>query len=415
MKRILLLGLLGVVVIAGVVALMGALFNPSVHQVAPVRQGPAIESVYATGFVEAAQRRVLRAPRAAVIDTIFDGPGQRPLREGDEVRAGQPILRLRDSTLAARRATAQVEADRLAAQLAPDSPFIKAWAGRVSEASAAATDARDREKRLARQLETRNVSLDQYEAARTAATVAEQRRDALQKDFDQAVADLGAAGKASRSALDQLDAAERDDMVVAPLDGVILRLPLKAGEFAPMGAELAMVGDLRELIIESEVNEDDISRVRFGASVMIRLAGNDTERVDGEVFEVLPDADRATKGYLVKVKFAGAKFIAQPGSQLRGSTELPGGVVPLSGMTAELGVITRRKDNALVFPRAALTPDNTVFVVRDGRAVEAKVVLGLMNFSVCEAAGGLASGDQVIITDLRALKDGARVRVKEAK
>lgn len=415
MKRILMLAVLGVVVIAGVFAILNAAFNPGVHGVAAVRKGPAIESVYATGFVEAEQRRVLRAQRAAVVETIFARADGATLREGDEVRAGQPILRLRDSTLESRRLAANTEIERISSQIAPDSPFSQSFAKRVSEASTAASDARDREKRLARQLESRGVSLDQYEAARTAAVVAEQRRDALQKDFDQALADLSAALKGARAALATVEASERDDLITAPLDGVILRLPLKAGEFAAAGTEVAMVGDVRSLVIEAEVNEDDIGRVRPGARVMIRLAGSDTERVDGEVYEILPDADRATKGYLVKVRFKDAKFVAQPGSQLRGRTVLPRDVAPLSGMTAELGVVTREKAEALVFPRAALTPDNTVFVVRDNAVAETRVSLGLVNFSTCEALSGLAAGDQVVVTDIRNLKDGARIRVKEAR
>ncbi|MCL4731968.1 MAG: hypothetical protein KJ044_16230, partial [Planctomycetes bacterium] len=211
MKRIVMLAVLGVVVVAGVVALLGAVFNPPVHAVAAVVRGEASETVYATGVVEARQRRLLRAHRAAVIETVFAGPGGRPLREGDEVTAGQPILRLRDSALAARRTQAETEIGRLAAQVADASPFRRAWEGRVAEAAQAAADARERERRVARQLESKSVSQDQYDAARTAAIVAEQRRDALQKEYDQALADARAALRGAEAALAQLEAGARDD------------------------------------------------------------------------------------------------------------------------------------------------------------------------------------------------------------
>lgn len=413
MKRIVMLAVLGVVVVAGVFAILSAAFNPPVHSVATVRKGEASETVYATGLVEARNRRVLRAHRAAVIEQVFTNAAGETLREGSEVTAGQPILKLRDSTLESRRVQATTELERLQAQLAADSPFRKALEGRVAEAAQAATDARDREKRVAQQLASKSVSQDQYDAAKTAAITAEQRRDALQKEYDQAIADLTAARRAAAAALTLVEANERDDLIVAPLDGVILRLPLESGEFAPAGAELALVGDVRELVIEAEVNEDDIRRVGLGRDVYIRLAGYDHVKVDGQVYEILPDADRSTKGYTVRVKFTGASFVAVAGSKLRGTTQLPKPAVPMSGMTAELAIVWQKANDRLVFPRQALTADNTVFVFRDGRVTETKVQLGLVNFSTCEAVSGLSESDVVVTTGVRDLKDGMRVRAKE--
>ncbi|MCL4729663.1 MAG: HlyD family efflux transporter periplasmic adaptor subunit, partial [Planctomycetes bacterium] len=204
-----------------------------------------------------------------------------------------------------------------------------------------------------------------------------------------------------------------DDVIAAPLDGVILRLPWKEGEFAAAGAELALVGDVRELIIEAEVNEDDIRRVRLARPVFVRLAGYDHVKVMGEVYEILPDADRATKGYTVRVKFAEATFVPVPGSKLRGATRVAQDVEPLSGMTAELGIVFAQARDRLVFPRQALTPENTVFVLRDGRVHETKVTLGLVNFSHCEAVSGLSADDVVVTSGVRELKDGMRVRARE--
>ncbi len=413
MKRILMLSVLGVVVVAGVFAVLSATLNPPVHTVAPVVTGVAIETVYATGLVEARERRLIRAHRAAVVETIFEGPNGRPLREGDEVVAGQLILKLRDTTLEARRAQATTELERLRTQLTPGSPFRKAFEERLNEATQAATDAREREVRLASQLKAKNISQDVYDATNTAAIAAESRRDALKKDYDQAIADLASGLRGAEAALAVVEGNERDDTIRAPLDGVILRLPLEAGEFAPSGAELVLVGDVRELIIESQVNEDDIRRVGLARPVLIRMAGYESSQIDGEVYEILPDADRATKGYTVRVKFKQASFLPESGSTLRGVTKLANDARPMSGMTAELAIVFDQRSGRLVFPRQALTADNTVFVFKDGRVTETKVVLGLVNFSDCEAVSGLSANEQVVTSNVRELKDGQRIRVKE--
>lgn len=414
MKRILILSVLGVVVVAGVVAVMRAALDPSEHTVGKVTTGRAMQTVYATGFVEARERRVLRAPRAAVIEHVYPRADGAPLREGDEVRRGQPILRLRDSARDARRMAARAELERVSDQLKEGSPFRRALELNIAESEQSALDLRAREQRLAAQLGSGGISRDSYDQARTSAIIAEERNKALRQDYLQQIANLEAARQSATASLQQLEAAERDDLIVAPLDGVLLRLPLKEGEFAPSGAELAMVGDIRELIIEAEVNEDDIANTRPGSRVIVRLAGHDDRAVDGRVFEVLPDADRATKGYLVKVGFEGAVFAPEPGSQLRGRTVLARDAAPFSGMTAELGIVVAERAEAVIFPRAALTPDNTVFLLLDGNRVEERAVtLGLANFNVCEAVSGLSEGDRVVTSDIRGLSSGQRIRVKE--
>jgi RND family efflux transporter MFP subunit len=413
-KRIFLISIFGVIVIAGVYAVLSAALRPVEIRAARVEPGQAVETVYATGFVEALERRSLRADRPAVIETVYDSPRTgRRLIEGDEVRRGERVLRLRDSTLEAQVRAAETELQRLSEQLRADSPFRRAYELGVQEAEETAKDERTREQRLRQQLEAGAISRDAYDLARTRADTAGQRAAQLKQSYEQVVADLRAARDAAASNLDSLHGRRQDNIIVAPIDGVILRLPLKEGELAPAGAELALVGDIRELILEAEVNEDDIPRVRDGAEVLIRLAGYDEVSVQGNVYEILPDSDRTTRGFTVRVAFEGAQFIRAEGSNLRGRTRLPGDLFPRSGMTAELGIIVARRESTLVFPRSALLADNRVYRVRGSSVEEVRVQLGLMNFSTCEVLSGLEDGDRVAITNLRELSDGARVRIRD--
>jgi HlyD family secretion protein len=411
-KRIAVIAVFALIAVAGVVAVISALFQPVEVEVQHVSTGDAIETVYATGHVEARERRIIRAQRAGVIDEVYSAPGgNRPLQEGDNVKAGQPVLRLRDSALQARKDAARAELHRVAEQLKTGSPYRQAYESRIAEARNVAEDDRSREQRLKAQLETGGISRDAYDQARTRAEVAEAQVAQLTQQYAQALEDLEAARLRARAELDTLAATEQDNVITAPIAGTILTLPLKTGEFAPAGAEILKVGDLSTMIIEAQVNEDDIGRVRSGAAVHIRLAGFEDTLVRGSVYEILPDADRGTKGYTVRVSFSNAEPLPEPrpGARVRLEDE----VVPLSGMTAELGVIANRRSDAVVFPRPALTAGGTVFVVQDGRAREVKVSLGLMNFQYCEALTGLSAGDRVAVSNLNQLRDGALVRVKE--
>ncbi|MCB9894419.1 MAG: efflux RND transporter periplasmic adaptor subunit [Planctomycetes bacterium] len=415
MKRIIVLVVFGLVLLAGVMAVLNAMFTPVEIEVGIVKTGKAMETVYATGHVEAREQRTLRAQRAGVIAEIYNSPATgKSFTEGDVVHAGDPILRLRDSALSARRDGAQAELTRVTEQVKEDSPYRQAYELRIGEARNTAEDARAREQRLKAQLETGGISRDAYDQAKTRADVAEQQLHQLKQEFEQVIEDLQAARTRAQAELDTINAAEQDDMFTAPIDGVILTLPLEAGEFASVGTELVKVGDLRDMILEAEVNEDDIGRVNGNAGVNIRLAGFEDTNIQGEVYEILPDADRTTKGFTIKVRFLNASLVANREEPLKGVIELESGARPLSGMTAELGIVVAERDGAMTIPRPALTPQNTVFVVGDNNKVsEVKVTIGLINFSTCEITSGLSVGDEVAISNLKDLADGTRVKKKQ--
>lgn len=412
MKRIVIIVVVVLIALAGVFAVISALFQPLEIETDTVASGEAIETVYATGHVEARERRTIRAQRSGIIDHIYPATGKdRSLEPGDEVTAGQPVLRLRDSALLARKEAAQAELSRVTDQLREASPWRQSLELQISEARKVAEDDRAREQRLKAQLETGGISRDAYDQARTRAEVAEQQVSQLTQTYAQSVQDLQALKIRAQAELDTITASEQDNIIVAPIAGVILTLPLKSGEFAPAGAELLKVGDLTEMIIEAEVNEDDIGRLKGGEEVNIRLAGYEDTLVKGTVYEILPDADRSTKGYTLRVSFSNPKDLAESNGRSRVAVEQ--GIVPLSGMTAELGVVVAKRAGAIVFARAALTQNNTVFVVKGGRAVEVKVKLGLMNFQRCEALSGLSPNDRVAVSNLNELSDGAFVTLKE--
>jgi multidrug efflux pump subunit AcrA (membrane-fusion protein) len=52
-----------------------------------------------------------------------------------------------------------------------------------------------------------------------------------------------------------------------------------------------------------------------------------------------------------------------------------------------------------------------VFVVKDGKAAERPVQLGLSNGAWVEVVSGLTDGDQVVVVGQGAVKPGAEVRI----
>lgn len=388
--------------IAGPVA--WKLSHPAVVETAAVRRAPVLATVFATGHVEPREWRALRAPRAGVIAVAL-------VRERQEVRAGETLLVLRDTARESRRERLKADLDQAARDLDPDSPHRRALDARRAEAAAQAGWA-DRE--LARRravFEAGASSRQDLDELESKARVAAEALRTVEEEHGRELERLASLRRGLEAELATLDAQEADDRIVSPIDGTVLTFDAEAGEYVGTERVLVKVGDLRELWIEADVDEDDIARVRPGQEVLVRLAGA-REPVSAVVHEILPDADRETKTYRVRALFAEPRFVPDPESPLglSGRTRVSAGQEALSGMSVELGIVVDRKEEALVVPRSALTPRGTLFVVERGRLAERPIKRGLENFEFSEVLEGAAEGETVVARGVGGLRHGQRVR-----
>jgi len=404
MKRIVGWLLLLVPLAAGALALWREFARPVAVRVARVERGPAQATVFATGWIEPRERRLLRPQRPAILERIF-------AREGEEVRGGSPLLRLRDSAREVKKERVKAELDRVVADLAPGSSLRAAAEARISEARVNESWARSEVERV-RPLRDAGLVADrvfeQHVAERDAAA---ERVRVLTDELAHALAALATARRQSVAELDALAAAEKDDLLVAPFDGVVLARFAEEGEAVDPQRDLMKFGDVRDLLVEGEVDEEDVSRVAVGQKVHVRISGDEGERVEGVVVELFPDSNKATRSYRVRVSFPGARFAAEGPLRLGGTTRAAGGRPLLPGSSCELAIVTDERADVLILPRVALTAESTVFVAEEGVARARRVEIGLRNYDVCEARSGLSEGDLVAIERLAELRDGRRVRV----
>src|SRR6185312_16727139 len=105
--------------------------------------------------------------------------------------------------------------------------------------------------------------------------------------------------------------------------------------------------------------------------------------------EILPDANRDRKAFLAKVR------LDAPPPGLR------------SGMSAEVNIIAREEEGALLAPSEA-EAEGSVWTVRDGRAQRQPVTVGIRDLLRVQITSGLAEGDLVLVEGQDKVKPGAR-------
>jgi RND family efflux transporter MFP subunit len=185
-----------------------------------------------------------------------------------------------------------------------------------------------------------------------------------------------------------------DYVIVAPMDGMVLRRDGEVGEIAEAGQILFRIGVPKPLQVVAEVNEEDIPRVALGQTVLFRTDAFPGHRLEGKVGEITPMGDINAKTFRVKMT-------------------LPDDTPLKPGMSVEANIVTREKENALLVPADALQ-SNAIFVVSGTRLRKRSVTIGIRGTRMVEILGGVQDGERVASPATASLVDGGRVRVAPA-
>ncbi len=208
------------------------------------------------------------------------------VREGERVAAGQPLLRLEATRIAATTRAAQAEAQRQRAALTEleAGPRLERIAQARAQLAAAQAQARDAQAYYARlqPLGARKlVAAADVDRARAAAGNAQAQVRAAQAALDELVhgtrSEELAQGESALRASEARAGAEQATLaklsLVAPRAGVVDSLPYKLGDQAPVGAPLAilLVGDAPYARVY--VPEPIRAGVHVGSAAQVYVAG----------------------------------------------------------------------------------------------------------------------------------------------
>lgn len=360
--------------------------------VVAVSRGTAVDAVYATGTVEAEERADVKARTSGSVELL--------VREGARVKKGELLARIDNPAVGYELKRGRVDASAAAAQAGSQGPQQQALRAQADAIAADLAMAR-RDQERAEGL-VKGGAVPEIEAERARARVLQLTASLAANEAQQRALriDLGANAARQAANLQTLTTRVTDTEVRSPLDGVVLGRRVEPGEVVSVNQTLLRVGDTRRLILEVTVDEADVARVHDGndgkpasvAAVSLLAFGPAVFR--GEVFEVLPDANRERKAFLAKVRLRDAP------AELR------------SGMTAEVNIIASERPGVRLIPTDALQ-DGQVWVVRDGKLARQAVQVGLRDLLRTEVTGGLDEGERVVVDRSDKLAEGRRVQPNE--
>ncbi len=348
-------------------------------------RGTAIDAVYAIATVEARDRVTVKAK---VPGSVLD----LRVREGDVVKKGD-LLATIDSP-AIKFQLQRGKADQWAAsqQASSSSPQLAVVEAQARMTEATLKNAKDELGRLQQLTATGATPAAELDRAKSNVLVLEAQLASQRAQSRALRIDLTAKASGSSAVLSELTAKVADAEVRAPIDGVVLARTVEPGELVPQNGPLFKIGDVKTLVLECMVDEADIGRLDVGKKAAVSLYAFPKQVFRGEVIEILPDADRAKKSFLVKVRVVDAP------SAMR------------SGMSAEVNIIVDEHAGALLAPTEALDANGSVWVIRGGRAAKQAIVTGVRDMLNVEVLSGLNDGDEIVVLGMADLVVDARVK-----
>ena len=420
--------------------------EPTEVEFAKVSRSTIIEKVSASGKIQPEVEVKLSPDVSGEIVSLN-------VAEGDSVVAGQELLKIRPDNYLSLLARAEAQMNATKANMEQSKAVLAQSEARLSKAKIDY----DRNAKLHKDKVISDADFDQFVSAYTVA----------KQDLEAAKANVNAANynvKSSQATLKEAKTNLTKTTIYAPQSGIISKLNVELGERVVgtsqmAGTEMLRIANLNKMEVRVNVNENDITRVSIGDTVLIDVdAFSSSERkFKGVVYEIASSANSsgtasavsndAVTEFEVKIRVLRSSYA----DLIKGKLSYP--LKP--GMTASVEILTNRKENIATVPLSSVTTreigaevkegekkeedgtnstnandaleakkrkENTkevVFVMEKGKAKMIQVKTGISDFENIEIVNGLKEGQEIIAgpyaTVAKKLKEGDLVKKKDPK
>ena len=254
--------------------------EPTEVEFAKVSRSTIIEKVSASGKIQPEVEVKLSPDVSGEIVSLN-------VAEGDSVVAGQELLKIRPDNYVSLLARAEAQMNATKANMEQSKAVLAQSEARLSKAKIDY----DRNAKLHKDKVISDADFDQFVSAYTVA----------KQDLEAAKANVNAANynvKSSQATLKEAKTNLTKTTIYAPQSGIISKLNVELGERVVgtsqmAGTEMLRIANLNKMEVRVNVNENDITRVSIGDTVLIDVdAFSSSERkFKGVVYEIASSAN----------------------------------------------------------------------------------------------------------------------------
>jgi membrane fusion protein, heavy metal efflux system len=144
---------------------------------------------------------------------------------------------------------------------------------------------------------------------------------------------------------DHSDAIGSTIHIKSPIDGVVTFRNASIGQKVDNSSKIYEIMNLDNVWLEADIFEKDLTKIKMGQSVNVRVSAYENEMFTGKIFYIGSTLHKITKTIKIMVEIPNRSERLKP------------------GMFANTNILIGRKENALVIPKAAVLEDENLQVV----------------------------------------------------
>ena len=168
---------------------------------------------------------------------------------------------------------------------------------------------------------------------------------------------------------------QNDFTIKSETDGLVYMILIEKGEMVNPQMPIAVIGDSGNFILELQVDEYDITKLKIGQHAFVSLDSYKGQVFEATVTKIDPMMNERSRSFKIE-----AVFINRPPR-----------LYP--NLTVEANILIQKKSNALIIPRNYLINDSMVL---NENNESVKVVLGLKDLEKAEVISGLSEKDKIL-------------------
>lgn len=323
------------------------------------------EAVYASGVIKSVNQYQVFSPANGIIRQIF-------LAEGDHVKLGQAIMQIDNDAAQISEANARLAAGNASVAANTDKlNELKVNIGVAKLRMQNDSSLLQRQRALwAQEIGTRN-DVDSRELQYKNSTAL---YEAALSRYNDLLKQLKFAARQAENNLQISRTTSNDYTIKSNTNGRLYKLLKEPGEMVNMQTPVAIIGQADDFILELQVDEYDISKIRMGQEVLVTMDSYKDGVFRATISKIDPIMNERTRAFVVEAYF----------------TQSPPKLFP--NLTAEANIIIQTKKQVLTVPRSYLMDGQFVLLEKQKRK---RVTIGLKDYEIVEITSGLSKNDVI--------------------
>ncbi|WP_395046958.1 efflux RND transporter periplasmic adaptor subunit [Flavobacterium sp.] len=195
-----------------------------------------------------------------------------------------------------------------------------------------------------------------------------------QKQLSQLIAQLKFDQNKNNILLQIGQKTQNDFQIKSAFSGELFDVLVKEGTLITPQIQLAIIGQKNAFLLELEVDENDMARVKLNQSVVITLDSYKNQVFDAKIDKIYPIMNEQSRTFKIEAHFVNPPKKLYP------------------NLSAEANIVIQTKKNAITIPKVYLLKGDSIQI---GKKEKRKVKIGMSDYQKVEILQGLKA-DEII-------------------